>query len=177
MSGAKSDHEQSLGDALLKALEGIDHRRSATVRTSPTGGAPRTRGEDVPDSGRVWEKEPDTQRFVAAHDSAVVRPSTDRRLAKRVRLEVPVVITTGGTTIDGTSEDISMTGLFVQTARLLHSGKRVKVRFDLPAGTLDVTAVVVRFRTPSRNEPAGVGLCFHALSKEQEESIEAYCAE
>lgn len=168
MAGGKTDRDQPLENAVLKALQGIDHRRSATVRT---------RGEDVPESGPVWDDEPDTQRFVAAHDSALVRPSTDRRLARRVPLEVPVAIVADGTTISGTSEDISTTGLFVKTGRLLHSGKRVKVRFDLPAGTLEVTAVVVRFRTPSRTEPAGVGLCFHALSTDQEASIEAYCVE
>jgi hypothetical protein len=121
-----------------------------------------------------WTEESDTRRFVSTRPGEVARPS-DRRAARRVVLEVPVSIHLEGEQVPGTSEDISVSGIFVQTARLLHSGKRVRLRFDMPSGLIEVVAVVVRFRTPSKTLSGGVGLCFDALSEAQRDCIDTYC--
>jgi uncharacterized protein (TIGR02266 family) len=91
-----------------------------------------------------------------------------------VPLEVPVSILVEGQVVEGVSEDISTSGLFVRTERLVRSGRRVALRFDLPQGAVEVSAVVVRFRTPSKGMPAGIGLCFEELSEQQSECIEEF---
>lgn len=169
----KASNDEALENAVLKALEGLDgiQRQSGTIRRVP---------ERTPESAPVWENEPATQRFVDDSDPLtgrhpVLPAGAERRAARRVRLEVPVEIHGKEGVFEGTSEDISTSGIFVRTSRLLHSGKKVKLRFDLPHGRVEVTAVVVRFRTPSKSGPAGVGLCFQALSTAQLQCIEAYC--
>lgn len=177
-----SPNEGVLEQDVLKALGSLDtlNRRSGTIRRVPKEEPPV---EPVTDTkavmAPVWEKEPDTLRFVGQNEagsgSEVVRASSERRAARRVALEVAVTIMVEGEEVTGTSEDISLTGMFVKTARLLHSGKEVPLRFDLPHGVVEVIGVVVRFRTPAKALSGGVGLCFKALSEAQADCIEAYC--
>lgn len=122
----------------------------------------------------TWDEEPDTKRFVSSGEVAAAKPA-DRRAARRVSLEVPVTIRADHEDFEGTSEDISISGIFVRTPRLLQSGKRVHVRFDMPSGQIEATGVIVRFRTPAKGMSGGVGLCFEALSDELLQCIETFC--
>jgi hypothetical protein len=169
---AHKSNDQGLGD-LAEAVLGVLDRDSER-RVAGDGREPAT---STPAATVFDENEPDTKRFLDGGSSGVhLKQDTDRRAARRVPLEVPVSLALDkGEVVDGTSEDISTSGLFVRTSRLVPSGRRVSIRFDLPHGVMNVTAVVVRFRTPSREMPGGIGLCFQTLSTEQTESLEAFC--
>ena len=120
-----------------------------------------------------WDEEPDTSRFLGG--GGLMKAGAERRAARRVALEVPVAIELGDALILGTTEDISTSGLFVASSHLVPSGRTVKLRFDMPHGVVETSGVVVRFRTPARGTPPGIGLVFSALTNDQSECISAYC--
>jgi c-di-GMP-binding flagellar brake protein YcgR len=121
---------------------------------------------------RVFEST-DVERSPIAKGES--RRAPDRRRAPRAQLEVPVELRVGVEVIEGTSEDISLTGMFVRVPRLLPSGRTVALHFHLPQCSIAVDAIIVRFRTPAKEASGGVGLCFSRLSEEQLDEIEAYC--
>lgn len=166
-----------LAEAVLDVLDDppLERRMSGTMKRAPrdtVAEPPTSPGLTVP----VFDEEPDTRRYLSGGSSGVMRRTdAERRTSRRVSLEVPVVLGLGDEVFTGTSEDISTTGLFVQTGRLLPSGRRVHLQFELPHGAIEVTGVVVRFRTPTKSVKAGIGICFQSISAEQLECIEAFC--
>lgn len=118
---------------------------------------------------------PITERFVLPSGDLAISSSHDRRYGRRIDFRVPVRLSLGDSVFDGVSEDLSATGMFVETPRLIPAGRRVQVRFDLPHGTMLLVAVVIRFRTPNMDRRAGVALVFEALTEGQEACIQAFC--
>lgn len=177
----------ALAEAVLDVLKDrpsatrVVHPATATATATATAGtatgASASDADAAPPAALIFEEEAVTTRFLSGHGSSGVlrRSEPDRRVARRVSLEVPVTMRMGKEDIEGTTEDISTSGLFVRISRLIRSGRRLSLRFDLPHGVIEVTGVVVRFRTPSRETPGGVGVCFQALTTEQVECIEAFC--
>ena len=192
--GRRRGSPEGLQTDVLKALGGLDtlNRQSGTSRRRLGSDAPAAAPERVSSTNAVEpkseepgyrsdavlatfaEEEPDTQRFVSSGQVVAAKPS-DRRAARRVPLVVPVVMHVEGVSLEGTAEDVSISGIFVRTSRLLQSGKRVHVRFDMPGGEIEAMAIVVRFRTPARGLSGGIGLCFEGLSEALSLSIETFC--
>lgn len=197
--GRRRGSPEGLPTDVLKALGDLDARdresstllrRDGASDASGKGGTEAVTvpigppAQPAPPSGELghrseavlatWEDEPDTKRFVSSGEVAAAKPA-DRRAARRVSLVVPVTIRADHEDFEGTSEDISISGIFVRTPRLLQSGKRVHVRFDMPSGQIVAKGVIVRFRTPAKGMAGGVGLCFEALSDELLQCIETFC--
>lgn len=167
-----------LAEAVLDVLDepaAQEHRMSGTMKRVPRDNVPEPPTSPAM-APPIFDEEPDTRRFLSGGSSGVIRKGgAERRAARRVPLEVPVVMGLGSEVFTGTSEDISSSGLFVQTDRLLPSGRRLHLQFELPHGAIEVTGVVVRFRTPAKGVLPGIGVCFQSMSEEQLDCIEAFC--
>jgi len=81
----------------------------------------------------------------------------DKREAVRVPVRVPALCRTRGVIIDGVVEDVSRSGMFLRSPKLVATGSSAEIELDLPGeAPLHLTAEVVRLEhSPQR---AGMGL-------------------
>ncbi len=103
----------------------------------------------------------------------------ERRRAPRSHLEVDLTITSSddGQEFQGMTHNISRTGVFVSTYRLLRIGARVQLKFALPNGTVIAKGVIGRVRKSSDGITGGMGVAFGELDDLDRSLIEGYCAE
>lgn len=102
----------------------------------------------------------------------------ERRRAPRTHLEADLTITSDdGQEFQGMTHNISRTGVFVSTYRVLRLGARVQLKFALPNGTVIARGVVGRVRNSSDGVTGGMGIAFGELDELDRNLIEAYCAE
>ena len=81
----------------------------------------------------------------------------DKREAVRIPVRVPALCRSLGVVIDGFVEDISRTGLFLRTPKLVAAGSSAEIELELtgePSLNLHVEVV----RVEHRPERAGMGL-------------------
>ncbi|MEO6419713.1 MAG: PilZ domain-containing protein [Polyangiaceae bacterium] len=101
----------------------------------------------------------------------------ERRKALRTHLEIDLTITFDGHELQGMTHDISRTGVFVSTYRVLPLGSVVQLKFALPSGTVIAHGVVSRVRRSSDGITSGMGVAFGGLDELDRGLIESYCAE
>ena len=83
----------------------------------------------------------------------------DKREAVRVPVRVPALCRSEGFVIDGFVEDLSRTGLFLRSQKLMATGSSAEISLNLPGEPpLQLSAEVVRVEHNS--ERAGMGLRF-----------------
>jgi uncharacterized protein (TIGR02266 family) len=102
-------------------------------------------------------------------------PEGERRISIRVPLEVDVTISSGVLEIRGITLNISATGLFLTTMRVLPLGTSVKVKFALPAGTVIARGTVTRVRQASDGMTLGLAVIFSELDELDRALIASYC--
>ncbi|TMQ06073.1 MAG: hypothetical protein E6J90_38080 [Deltaproteobacteria bacterium] len=83
----------------------------------------------------------------------------DKREAVRVPVRLPALCRSDGLVIDGFIEDLSRTGAFLRSAKLMATGSPAEVCLQLPGEPpLQLSAEVVRVEHNARR--AGMGLRF-----------------
>ena len=102
-------------------------------------------------------------------------PEGERRISIRVPLEVDVTITSGVQEIKGITQNISATGLFLTTMRVLPVGTSIRIKFALPAGTVIARGTVSRIRHASDGMTPGLAVIFSELDKLDRALIASYC--
>jgi hypothetical protein len=81
----------------------------------------------------------------------------DQRASARVSVRLPALCRSDGVVIDGFVEDVSRTGLFLRTPKLVAAGSPAELELEVPGGPpLCLAAEVVRVE--HRPERAGMGL-------------------
>ena len=81
----------------------------------------------------------------------------DKREAVRIPVRVPALCRSLGVVIDGFVEDVSRTGLFLRTPKLVAAGSPAEIELELPGeAPLNLHTEVVRVE--HRPERAGMGL-------------------
>lgn len=141
------------GPAPLPAL--ARHRRRGAPDPAPraTDSRPLVSGPVVPDPASV--------------------PSEEQ--APRAPLAVRVGLESGDQFFTGFSSDISVSGIFVETARLLPVGRAVEVFFELPGGhAVSADGRVKRVREDGKR---GMGIAFRQLVREDRKRIGRYVAQ
>ena len=81
----------------------------------------------------------------------------DKREAVRIPVRVPALCRSLGVVIDGFVEDVSRTGLFLRTPKLVATGSPAEVELELP-GEPSLNLHVEVVRVEQRPERAGMGL-------------------
>jgi uncharacterized protein (TIGR02266 family) len=113
----------------------------------------------------------------AAGERLGVPEFRERRTAPRSHLEADVTITSEGQEFQGMTHDISRTGVFVSSYRVLRVGAQVQLKLVLPNGTVIAKGVIARVRRSSDGITGGMGIVFGRLDALDRSLIEAYCAE
>lgn len=113
---------------------------------------------------------------------AVSRHLHDRLRNLRVGVRVPVALESGGVQATVASVDLSLGGMFVETAHLLPPGTELLAEFSLP-GAEEVVPVLVRAEVAWLNEtrgklkkdmPVGMGLQFTKVTPEAQTALGRY---
>lgn len=87
----------------------------------------------------------------------------ERRVAARIRVNLPVRYSSRTLSLDGRAADLSRHGLFLRSEFLDHIGERAKVTLDLPGEQpIMVSGRVVRVVEDDPTQ-AGMGITFAAL--------------
>ena len=102
-------------------------------------------------------------------------PEGERRISIRVPLEVDVTITSSVQEIRGITLNISATGLFLTTMRVLPLGTVVRIKFALPGGTVIAKGTVARIRHASDGMTPGLAVIFNELDELDRGLIASYC--
>jgi uncharacterized protein (TIGR02266 family) len=102
-------------------------------------------------------------------------PKGERRISVRVPLEVDVTIASAVQEIKGITQNISASGLFLTTLRMLPIGTVVTIKFALPAGTVMTKGTVARVRQPSDGMTPGLAVIFDELDELDRSLIASYC--
>jgi hypothetical protein len=94
----------------------------------------------------------------------------ERRAGVRLPIEMDVSVEGGAQRFQAMTADISRTGMFVTTQRMIPIGAHVMLAFTLPNGiALEVLGVV------QRHACDGVGLSFFCLEPNTKRLLEAFC--
>ena len=102
---------------------------------------------------------------------------TDRRISKRISLDVDVAVKSDIGFFVGTAQDVSEKGLFVATGRRLPIGGEVALALTLPRGDVVARGHVRWSRDDAEPGETGVGIEFDAIPEEDRARVEAYCAD
>lgn len=95
---------------------------------------------------------------------------TDRRRARRARLDGPALIDAASSWQAGRCCNVSTSGLAVETEQDLALGSTVEVYFELPSGV----AVETRARVV-RSDNGVLGLAFEELERQTALAVRAHC--
>ena len=101
------------------------------------------------------------------------------RSVGRVSMQVPVAIHTNGTTLQGTTRDISRSGLFVEIDRPISEGTEVDLEFQLPdtAQAVSPSADVIGVRTTTAQGQCGIALRFLRVNRKTADLISSFVQE
>lgn len=108
-------------------------------------------------------------------DQEIPSQAQERRATPRTHLEVDLTITFEGQEFQGMTHNLSRTGIFVSTYRLLPLGAVVRLKLALPNGGVIATGMVARVRSSSDGVTAGMGVAFDKLDELDRGLIEDYC--
>lgn len=97
----------------------------------------------------------------------------------RTSMQVPVAIHTNGRTLQGTSRDISRSGMFVEIDQALPEGTEVDLEFQLPdtAVAVSPSADVIGSRTADSRGRRGVALRFLRVNRKTADLIMSFVQE
>lgn len=97
----------------------------------------------------------------------------------RTSMQVPVAIHTNGRTLQGTSRDISRSGMFVEIDQALPEGTEVDLEFQLPdtAVAVSPSADVIGSRTADSRGRRGVALRFLRVNRKTADLIMSFVRE
>jgi uncharacterized protein (TIGR02266 family) len=102
-------------------------------------------------------------------------PGGERRISIRVPLEVDVTIRSAVQEIRGVTLNISTSGLFLTTMRVLPIGTAVRITFALPGGTVMAKGTVARVRQATDGMTPGLAVTFNELDELDRSLIASYC--
>lgn len=126
----------------------------------------------------VLSEPPPTMRSDAPRPVSTPPLSERRSTPPRVRLEVDIGVFSESNFYAGLSLDVSSGGLFVSTHRALPPGTHVTLYFVLPNGhPVEARGLVCWNRGPGEYVPAGMGVRFTKLAREDLAHIHEYCRE
>jgi PilZ domain-containing protein len=111
-------------------------------------------------------------RFRAVQFRRYRHHTPDGREYDRLRVQVPVTLTSGTDHVAGQTVDLSLNGCSVRTDGVFAPGTSVQVRLRLgQAGDVDVESAVVRSQ-----RDGGVGLQFARMAADERERLSRYLA-
>lgn len=166
------------GDAVCKEIKndpGLSETPVilVTVRASADDHARAVRaGAD-----EVLSKPIDQRALILAINSFLRRPMV--RSSSRASLQVPVAIHTDGNTLQGTTRDISRSGVFVEINHAIPEGTEVELEFQLPntANAVSPSADVTAARAAASQRQCGIALRFLRMNRKTADLIEAFVRE
>lgn len=109
-------------------------------------------------------------------ESAATSDGRDRRVAERTRVTFGMVCDAGASMTTGRVLDLSLTGAFIHTDKLLPIGTLVTLFPVGDAGDelFEIDAEVVRVRQgTSESDPPGMGVRFSEVSEDEMEALRA----
>ena len=110
-------------------------------------------------------------------DEEIPAETTERRGSPRTHVDVDLTITCGAQELQGMTRDLSRTGIFVSTYRVLPVGASVRLKFALPKGAVIALGMVSRVRRSSDGVTAGMAVTFGTLDALDQALLEDFCAE
>jgi hypothetical protein len=110
-------------------------------------------------------------------DERIPAETTERRGSPRTHVDVDLTITSGGQELQGITRDLSRTGIFVSTYRVLPVGAFVRLKFAVPKGAVSALGIVSRVRSSSDGVTAGMAVTFGTLDELDRALLEDFCAE
>jgi len=119
---------------------------------------------------------------VEAQSRSQISPHPERRSSRRRNVSTPVAVSVGishGTKQwNCVSRDISLTGIFLLTDKMVEVGKAVKLEFSMPedATLLKIRGTVARTQVGNIGFPAGIGIKFGKLPPDINKAIKKYVA-
>jgi len=117
---------------------------------------------------------------VEAQAASQISPHSERRLSTRRNVSTPVAVSVkvsqGTQRWSCVSRDISFTGIFLLTDKMVNMGKAVKLEFSMPedATHLKIQGTVARTQVGNIGFPAGIGIKFGKLSPHIHKAIKRY---
>lgn len=101
-------------------------------------------------------------------------PGSDRRRHRRDTMAVEVRLDEGGASFSGSTENLSVGGLFISTAAEFELGTLLHVSCTLPDGrVVRADGLVSWMRTTDSDAEPGIGVEFLALSDEDRQTLES----
>jgi len=117
---------------------------------------------------------------VEARTPSKISPHPERRSSMRRNVSTPVAVSVevsqGTQRWSCVSRDISLTGIFLLTDKMVDVGKTVKMEFSMPEDItpLKLQGTVARTQVGNIGFPAGIGIKFGSLSPDMREAIKRY---